>query len=104
MEEDFNNILLDLTDKQFKNFKWHLKRLTWNEHQPIKPSELEKAERDDTVDLMVQKYESSGTVEVMKLILQKIQRNDLARSLQSPAADGRGQSQIKCSSSSVTEC
>ncbi|XP_062295517.1 NLR family CARD domain-containing protein 3-like [Scomber scombrus] len=78
---DLLNLLEDLTDDEFKDFKWYLEHETVDDIPPIKKSKLEKEERRDAVDLMVQKYEFSGAVEVMKSILKKINRNDLVEEL-----------------------
>ncbi|XP_067459334.1 NACHT, LRR and PYD domains-containing protein 3-like isoform X3 [Thunnus thynnus] len=78
---DLLNILDDLRDNEFENFKWFLKYEKVGDIEPIKENPLSKAERRDTVDLMVQKYEFAGAVEVIKSILKKISRNDLVRKL-----------------------
>ncbi|XP_042249196.1 NACHT, LRR and PYD domains-containing protein 3-like, partial [Thunnus maccoyii] len=85
-EMDLLNIMDDLRDNEFENFKWSLKyeKVTTKGQKdipPIKESQLSKAERRDVVDLMVQKYEFAGAVEVIKSILKKISRNDLVREL-----------------------
>ncbi|XP_053194930.1 NACHT, LRR and PYD domains-containing protein 12-like [Scomber japonicus] len=80
-EADLLNLLQDLTDDEFKEFKWYLEKEKVDDIPPIKKSKLEKEERQDAVDLMVQKYEFSGAVEVMKSILKKINRNDLVEEL-----------------------
>lgn len=70
--------LNDLSDGDFKTFKWHLKSESWNNTEPIRPNQLsESTERHETVDLMVQNYKSSGAVHVMDSVLKKISRNDL---------------------------
>lgn len=91
-EMDLINILDNLKDDEFENFKWYLKNEKVDNIQPIKVHQLSKAERRDAVDLMVQKYEFDGAVEVMRSILKKISRNDLVKTL--PKTDsGAGQSQ-----------
>ncbi|XP_062280882.1 NACHT, LRR and PYD domains-containing protein 12-like, partial [Scomber scombrus] len=80
-EADLLNILDDLRDDEFKNFKWHLKHEKVGNIKPIKVNLLSKAERRDVVDLMVQKYELAGAVEVLESILKKISRNDLVSEL-----------------------
>ncbi|CAK6978022.1 NACHT%2C LRR and PYD domains-containing protein 12-like, partial [Scomber scombrus] len=79
-KRDLLNILNDLKDDEFKDFKWTLEEEKVGDIEPIRKSQLEKAERRDVVDLMVQKYELSGAVKVMKSIL-KINRNDLVEKL-----------------------
>ncbi|XP_044229444.1 NACHT, LRR and PYD domains-containing protein 12-like [Thunnus albacares] len=86
---DLLHILEDLNDDDFKNFKWHLKKYEKvGDIPPIKENKLSKADRPDTVDLMVQKYEFAGAVEVIKNILKKISRNDLVRNISSGAEGG----------------
>ncbi|XP_044199083.1 NACHT, LRR and PYD domains-containing protein 12-like [Thunnus albacares] len=80
-EMDLLNILDDLGDDEFEKFKWSLKYEKVGDIPPIKESQLSKAERRNVVDLMVQKYEFAGAVEVIKSILKKISRNDLVREL-----------------------
>ncbi|XP_022616365.1 NACHT, LRR and PYD domains-containing protein 12-like [Seriola dumerili] len=50
-------------------------------YHTIKVSKLEKAERRDTVDLMVQTCGFHGALEVTRKVLEKINRNDLVQSL-----------------------
>ncbi|XP_042272993.1 NACHT, LRR and PYD domains-containing protein 3-like [Thunnus maccoyii] len=80
-ESDLLNILDNLRDSDFKEFKWHLKRKKVGNIPPIKETKVLKAERQDVVDLIVQKYEFAGAVEVIESILKKISRNDLVREL-----------------------
>ncbi|XP_067452103.1 NACHT, LRR and PYD domains-containing protein 12-like isoform X4 [Thunnus thynnus] len=80
-ESDLLSILDDLIDNEFKDFKWHLKQEKVDDIPPIKESKLSEAERRDVVDLMVQKYEFAGAVEVFKSILKRINRNDLVTEL-----------------------
>ncbi|XP_030265144.1 protein NLRC3-like isoform X2 [Sparus aurata] len=80
--EDIFNTLEDLKVDEFKDFKWHLKLPDILEgYQPIKQSRLERAERRDTVDLMVNTFTLDGALKVTKKILEKIKRNDLVQSL-----------------------
>ncbi|XP_067441838.1 NLR family CARD domain-containing protein 3-like isoform X1 [Thunnus thynnus] len=81
-KEDLLNTLEDLKDEEFKKFKWFLEQPDILEGlQAIKACKLEKAERWDTVDLMVQTYQLPGAVEVTKKLLKKINRNNLLQSL-----------------------
>eukprot|EP00064_Thunnus_orientalis_P023575 superscaffoldBa00009052_g23822 len=78
---DLLNILEDLKAEEFKGFKWFLQQPDILEGlQVIKACQVEKAERRDTVDLMVQTYQLPGAVEVTKKLLKKINRNDLLQS------------------------
>ena len=92
-KSDLLNILDDLNDDEFKNFKWYLKDEKVGDTEPIKESRLSKAERRDVVDLMVQKYEFAGAVEVFESILKKINRNDLVTKLSNISSGAEGQSQ-----------
>ena len=92
-ERDLLHILHDLTDDQFKRFKWYLDKEKMGDINPIKRSQLEKAERRDVVDLMVQRYELAGAVKVMKNVLKKIKRNDLVERLSNISSGAAGQSQ-----------
>ncbi|XP_062299572.1 NACHT, LRR and PYD domains-containing protein 12-like [Scomber scombrus] len=89
-EADLLNLLEDLTDDQFEKFKWHLEREKLGDIRPIKKSQLEKAKRQGAVDLMVQKYEPAGAVEVMKSVLKKISRNDLVTDLSNISSGSEG--------------
>ncbi|KAG8014905.1 hypothetical protein GBF38_003613 [Nibea albiflora] len=86
--EDLLNTVEDLTDDELKNFKWYLKQPdVLDGYQTIKVSKLEKADRRDIVDLMVNTYKLHGALKVTKKALEKINRNDLVQSL-SEASSG----------------
>ncbi|XP_053169825.1 uncharacterized protein LOC128353172 [Scomber japonicus] len=87
---DLLHILNDLSEDDFKNFKWFLKIEKKGDIEPIQWAQLEKAERRDVVDLMVQKYELAGAVEVMKSVLKKISRNDLVKKLSNISSGSEG--------------
>ncbi|KAK2859760.1 hypothetical protein Q5P01_004380 [Channa striata] len=76
-EMDFINMLDNLIDGEFKKFKWYLKNEKVDDIEPIPVNQLSKADREEVVDLMLQKYQLDGTVGVMKSILKKLSRNDL---------------------------
>ncbi|XP_053193567.1 uncharacterized protein LOC128377748 [Scomber japonicus] len=80
------NTLKDLTEEEFEEFKWHLKDESLAGYQTIKASQLENAERQDIVDLMVKTYQLPGAVEATKKLLKTINRNDL---LQKVPCDNR---------------
>lgn len=91
--EDLLHSLEDLGDEEFKDFKWHLKQPgILEEHQPIKEFKLEKAERRDTVDLMVNAYKLHGALKVTKKVLKKINRNDVVQRLTDTSSGPEGQS------------
>ncbi|XP_047221056.1 NACHT, LRR and PYD domains-containing protein 3-like isoform X2 [Girardinichthys multiradiatus] len=88
--EDLLNVLEDLAEEEFIKFKWLLQQTSNPLGFPaIRKCHLQTANRQDTVDLMVQTYSLSGTVKVIKKVLEKISRNDLL--------------QIFCASSSGSE-
>ena len=92
--EDIFNTLEDLKVDEFKDFKWYLKLPDILEgYQPIKESRLERAERRDTVDLMVNTFTLDGALKVTKKMLEKIKRNDLVQSLSANSSGPEGQSQ-----------
>ncbi|GLD56792.1 NACHT, LRR and PYD domains-containing protein 3-like protein [Lates japonicus] len=71
--------LEDLGDEELKIFKWFLQQAEVLEDFPAIPkSHLEKADRLDTLDLIVQAY-NEQSVEVTKKVLTKINRNDLVQ-------------------------
>ncbi|XP_042367429.1 nuclear factor 7, ovary-like [Plectropomus leopardus] len=80
--QDLWKTLQELTDEQFKEFKWFLKQ---NDNltgfSAISAAPLQRADRQDTVDLMVQKYQGPGALKITKKILEKISRNDLMECL-----------------------
>ncbi|XP_063316835.1 E3 ubiquitin-protein ligase TRIM21-like isoform X2 [Pelmatolapia mariae] len=81
-KEDLWHTLESLTAEQFKNFKWFLKEEDVKNGFPaIAEARLEGADRQDTIDLMVQKYRCSGAVQKTMKILGKINRNDLVQDL-----------------------
>ncbi|KAI9528287.1 hypothetical protein NQZ68_021928 [Dissostichus eleginoides] len=71
--------LKDLGDDEFKEFKWYLQGKVLG-FPGIPKSELEKADRGDTVDLMLRDYDIN-TIKVTREVLKKIQRNDLEKEL-----------------------
>uniref|UniRef100_A0A3B3TW17 NACHT domain-containing protein n=1 Tax=Poecilia latipinna TaxID=48699 RepID=A0A3B3TW17_9TELE len=69
--------LQQLGDEEFRSFKWFLQQSDELDGLPVIPkSHLENADRQETVDQMVQKYNHLA-VQVLKKNLQKIYRNDL---------------------------
>ncbi|XP_070710138.1 histone H1-like [Pempheris klunzingeri] len=75
-------VLQGLTDDEFKVFLWRLKMPdVLCGYQPINECQLEKAQRWDTVDLMVKAYTPDGALKVTKNILGKMNRNDLVQTL-----------------------
>ncbi|XP_038566017.1 NACHT, LRR and PYD domains-containing protein 3-like [Micropterus salmoides] len=84
--------LEDLGDRELKTFKWYLQQPDFlKDLPPIPKSQLESADRPDTVDLMVQTY-SNQCVEVAKRVLKRMRRNDLVESLSNSNPEPEGQS------------
>uniref|UniRef100_A0A8P4G7H1 Protein NLRC3 n=1 Tax=Dicentrarchus labrax TaxID=13489 RepID=A0A8P4G7H1_DICLA len=86
-EEQLLRALKDLGDDELKEFKWYLQKSEVLERFPIIPrSRLDKADRPDTVDQMLQTY-CENTLEVTKKVLRKLDRNDLVRILSDPNSE-----------------
>lgn len=81
--------LEDLTDEQFKQFQWFLKGDIPKGFLAIAVARLEGADRQDTVDLIVQKYGCPGALEITINILEKISRNDLVQRLKGKLRKGK---------------
>ncbi|PWA21813.1 hypothetical protein CCH79_00017790 [Gambusia affinis] len=86
-KEDLWKTLENLTGEQFKKFKWLLQ----DDGNAIPVSRLEKADRTDTVDLMVQKYGEAKAVRRSLQVLEKIGRNDLVQRLSNTRPAQRGE-------------
>ncbi|XP_044228201.1 pyrin-like [Thunnus albacares] len=77
------NTLEKLKADEFKKFKWFLEEDDILEgFKGIPVFQLENAERQDTVDLMIQKHQDPGALQLTMKVLEKISRNDLMQSLQ----------------------
>ncbi|XP_050927569.1 NACHT, LRR and PYD domains-containing protein 12-like isoform X2 [Lates calcarifer] len=86
-EELLLRALKDLGDNELKEFKWYLQKSEVLERFPVIPkSRLDKADRTDTVDQMLQTY-CENTLEVTKKVLRKLDRNDLVRILSDPNSE-----------------
>lgn len=91
IKEDLWKTLEDLTDEQFKQFKWCLKENNISKDiSAIPVAPLERADRQDTVDLMVNKYNLFGALEITMKVLEKISRNDLVQHLLSTNSSMNG--------------
>ncbi|XP_044199023.1 NACHT, LRR and PYD domains-containing protein 12-like isoform X17 [Thunnus albacares] len=83
LKEELLKTLEDLKEDDFKKFKWYLELddiLEGFKHIPV--AQLEKAGREDTVDLMVQKHQDHGALQLTMKVLEKISRKDLVQRLQ----------------------
>uniref|UniRef100_UPI003AAE4AC8 protein NLRC3-like n=1 Tax=Centroberyx gerrardi TaxID=166262 RepID=UPI003AAE4AC8 len=81
LKEKLLKTLEHLGEERFNRFKWFLQQDDILEGFPAIPkSRLENANRQDTVDEMVQTY-NQHSLEVTKKVLMKINRNDLEQGL-----------------------
>ncbi|XP_029283869.1 E3 ubiquitin-protein ligase TRIM21-like [Cottoperca gobio] len=88
--EDLWKTLEDLTHEQFKGFKWFLQQPNIHEgFSAISVAQLEKADRQDTVDLMVQRFYLHGALDLTMKNLEKISRNDLVQGLLHTSSRGK---------------
>uniref|UniRef100_A0AAQ5WX60 B30.2/SPRY domain-containing protein n=1 Tax=Amphiprion ocellaris TaxID=80972 RepID=A0AAQ5WX60_AMPOC len=72
------NILDDLDDDQLSKFQWFLQKPNNVQGLPaITKSRLQTLDRCKTVDVMVETYGLQRAVQVTRVVLQKISRNDL---------------------------
>ncbi|XP_071398292.1 NACHT, LRR and PYD domains-containing protein 12-like isoform X2 [Centroberyx affinis] len=95
-EEKLLETLDDLGEEEFKIFKWFLQQPNSPEGFPaIKKRRLEKADRQDTVDQMVQTY-CGNTLEVTKKVLMKINRNDLVQRLSNSSSETKETPAAEC--------
>ncbi|XP_038570733.1 uncharacterized protein LOC119899974 [Micropterus salmoides] len=99
-EAELLNTLKDLESEEFKDFKWYLQKDDSLEGRTaISKGKLEKAEQRDTVDLMVQTYTLTEAVEVTKILLMKIKRNDLVQRLSPSSSAPKAKSRKKVNKS-----
>ncbi|XP_051798444.1 NACHT, LRR and PYD domains-containing protein 12-like isoform X2 [Acanthochromis polyacanthus] len=72
------NILEDLRDDQLSTFQWFLKQPNNVQDLPaITKCRLQTLDRCETVDVMVETYGLQRAVQVTRVVLEKISRNDL---------------------------
>ncbi|XP_039209162.1 ribonuclease inhibitor-like isoform X2 [Crotalus tigris] len=79
--EDLYRALNDLLEEQFEEFKWRLICIDHSGKPNIPPASLEKANRQEVVDLLIQNY-VEGAPEVCIRVLQKSNINDVAKKLE----------------------
>ncbi|XP_033988359.1 tripartite motif-containing protein 16-like [Trematomus bernacchii] len=82
-------ILESLKEEEFKKFNWCLEEEVLG-FPGIPESRLQKADRIDTVRLMLQHYDTN-TIKVTRDVLNKIQRNDLENKLSKFSSDPEGE-------------
>lgn len=69
LTEEFWKTLEKIRENDLKNFKWFLKQDDNLEgFSGIPEARLEKADRQDTVDLMVQNYQGPGALKVTLMV------------------------------------
>ncbi|XP_032089722.1 LOW QUALITY PROTEIN: NACHT, LRR and PYD domains-containing protein 12-like [Thamnophis elegans] len=81
VKEDIYNALNELLEMEFKAFKWRLNSINYDERPNIPNSSLEKANQQEVVDLLIQHY-GNDALKVCTDVLQKCNRNDLAKNLE----------------------
>ena len=92
---DLLDTLDELKIKEFEKFRWYLMDRDFMKncnYKSIKVSNLEDADRKETVDLMVKTYELHGAVKVTKEVLKEIPRMDLLQNLSASSSESEGQS------------
>lgn len=88
-------VLQDLANDEFKNFQWLLKQPGVVKGFPAIPkSRLEEADRQDTVDRMVQTYSLPGALDITVEVLKKIGRNDLVEQISESVSQPSSESRI----------
>ncbi|ROL53946.1 Apoptosis-associated speck-like protein containing a CARD [Anabarilius grahami] len=85
------NSLNDLGDDELKAFKWELE----NGYEGIKKSDVENADRLDTVDKMVACFGAEEAVKNTVDILKNIKRNDLAEQLENKHKQDQAEDSIE---------
>ncbi|XP_063056593.1 uncharacterized protein LOC134450567 isoform X2 [Engraulis encrasicolus] len=81
LKDVMRRTLDDLTESDFKRFKHYLRDYNQQGESRIAWGRLERADQYDTVDLIVQVYFSDAG-DAMLSVLQKMNQNQLARSLE----------------------
>ncbi|XP_067437499.1 uncharacterized protein [Thunnus thynnus] len=91
LKEELLIFLEKLKEDEFEKFKWYLEQddiLEGSKGIPV--AQLENAARTRTVDLLVQKYQDPGALQVTNEILEKISRNDLVQRSQNSSSGPKG--------------
>lgn len=88
-------VLEDLGENDFWKFKWYLEEFNKLEDvRPIPARRLEYADRMHTVDLMEQTYRDN-IITVTRMILVKMNQNDLVEKLSDNNSEPTGRSLLK---------
>ena len=92
LEQVLLGTLEDLGEDDFKKFKWLLQQEGVLEEFPtMRKSQLENADRMDTVDRMVQTY-CINTIKVTRMVLGEINQNVLVERLSNAISEPTGRS------------
>ncbi|KAK2915765.1 hypothetical protein Q8A67_000139 [Cirrhinus molitorella] len=83
VEELLLNSLEELVKDDLKKFQWHLKK-----HECISTSEMENADRLNTVDKLVACFGPEKAVKITVSILRKMNQNNLAEQLENEHKQG----------------
>nr|XP_048689037.1 circumsporozoite protein-like isoform X1 [Caretta caretta] len=78
-------ILEELSDKDFENFKWYLKNEA--DEKKMRVSSLDGADRKETIDKMVSHFGSNQALKKARKVLEAIPRKDLADKLMKKELD-----------------
>ncbi|KAI2665838.1 LRR and PYD domains-containing 6-like protein [Labeo rohita] len=93
LQELLVNSLEELEDAKLKKFQWHLN----NDHEGIRKSEMENADRLKTVDMMVGCFGPKEAVKITVDVLRKIQQKHLAEDLANKYKQTQDQDSMKTS-------
>ncbi|XP_048039891.1 NACHT, LRR and PYD domains-containing protein 3-like isoform X2 [Megalobrama amblycephala] len=85
------NSLKDLVEAELKEFQWQLV----NDHECITKSEMENADRLDTVDKMVARFGPEEAAKIMVEILRKMNQNYLAKQLENKHKQAQAEGSIE---------
>ncbi|XP_051743020.1 NACHT, LRR and PYD domains-containing protein 3-like isoform X2 [Ctenopharyngodon idella] len=85
------NSLKDLGDAELKEFQWQLEK----DHECITKSEMENADRLDTVDKMVARFGPEEAVKITVEILRKMNQNNLAEQLENKHKQAQAEGSIE---------
>ncbi|XP_044215680.1 uncharacterized protein LOC122987727 isoform X2 [Thunnus albacares] len=91
VNEKLLRTLEELRLGEIEQFKWLLQHLQMNDRPRIPRSQIERADRMDLVDLMVEIY-GQQSVEVTREVLKKMNRMDLVQSLSDTSSGSKGPS------------
>ncbi|KAM9463487.1 uncharacterized protein ACWYII_009156 [Salvelinus alpinus] len=104
MEQVLVNTLDELTSDEMKRFQWLLIKHQRRGYKPISKSELDRdTRRENTVELMVNKYRENGALGVTIHILKDMHQNKLADELKTNANILKGAEKSTAAKSTAKE-